>query len=169
MNIEIRKAKLEDCEELSYLKREIWETTYRGIYPDEKFDSYNYVENAHKFENIILSNDIFLYVASDNGKLVGYVAFGSPLRPFRDYSKEIVLLYIKKEYQGVGIGKKLFNLGYEYIKSLGETKFLISCNKYNLPAQGFYEKMGGKKVYIDDDMDNKSIPQIKYEYIINRY
>ena len=47
--------------------------------------------------------------------------------------------------------------------------FLISCNKYNLPAQGFYEKMGGKKVYIDDDMGNKSIPQIKYEYIINRH
>ena len=44
-DFKIRKAKSSDCFDLSLLKREIWETTYRGIYPDSKIDNYNYQEN----------------------------------------------------------------------------------------------------------------------------
>ena len=50
---EIRKANYSDCQNLSLLKREIWETTYRGIYPDEKINNYNYAENEIKFKKII--------------------------------------------------------------------------------------------------------------------
>ena len=50
---EIRKANYSDCQKLSLLKREIWETTYRGIYPDEKINNYNYAENEIKFKKII--------------------------------------------------------------------------------------------------------------------
>lgn len=41
-DFKIRKALYSDCFNLSLLKREIWETTYRGIYPDEKIDNYDY-------------------------------------------------------------------------------------------------------------------------------
>ena len=34
--MEIRIATDEDCRSLATLKRRVWETTYRGIYPDEK-------------------------------------------------------------------------------------------------------------------------------------
>lgn len=31
-----RKATIEDCRNLSELKREVWITTYSGIYPQER-------------------------------------------------------------------------------------------------------------------------------------
>lgn len=161
---EIRIAVYSDCRELSLLKREIWETTYRGIYPDEKIDNYDYLKNEEKFKNYIDNPNQLLYVVLNNDKIIGYIEFGEPSRPFKDFTQEIGLFYIKKDFQRHGIGRKLFNLAFDYIKSTGADKFFISCHKYNLNAQKFYEKMGGKVVYVDDDLANNGIPQIKFEY-----
>lgn len=42
----------------------------------------------------------------------------------------------------------------------------VCCNKYNVPAQKFYERMGGSIIHIDDDNEDMSIPQIKFLYKI---
>lgn len=39
--MEIRLAREEDCRSLALLKRRVWESTYRGIYPNDKLDKYN--------------------------------------------------------------------------------------------------------------------------------
>lgn len=165
-NLIIRKATYSDCKELSYLKREIWETTYRGIYPDAKLDSYDYLKNEEKFKNYIDNPNQQLYVVTDNNVIIAYIEFGKPFRPFENYEQEIGLFYIRKDYQGSGLGKKLFDFAYEYIKITSVDKFFISCHKYNFNAQKFYEKMGGKIVKVDDDMANNGLPQVKYEYKI---
>ena len=165
-NLSIRLANYSDCTILALLKKEIWETTYRGIYPDEKIDNYNYIENEKKFKDFVDNPKQHLYVLLDNDKIIGYIEFGLPFRPFNNYKQEIGLFYIKKEYQRTGIGKTLFYFAFNYIKNTGVDKFFISCHKYNLNAQKFYEKMGGKVVQIDDDCDNNGFPHIKYEYTI---
>lgn len=165
-NIDIRRATIADCHYLSLLKREIWETTYRGIYPDEKLDSYDYIKNEEKFKNFVLDQNRELYVAVDNDILIGYIEFGIPFRPFMNYTQEIGLFYIKKDYQKCGLGRRLFNLAVNYIKNTGADKFFISCHKYNFNAQKFYEKMGGTIVHIDKDSENNNIPQVKFEYKI---
>ena len=166
MNYIIRMARENDCNELSELKYKVWQTTYRGIYPDYKFYNFDYEKNANSFKRIVNNPEIQLFVVEDKGKIIGYMDFGAPFRPFKDYKQEIGLLYVLKEYQGKGIGRKLFNLAYESIKKNGFNEFFISCNKYNISAQTFYEKMGGEVIHIDDDNEDKSIPQIKYLYKI---
>ena len=162
----IRQAIKEDCPKLSILKKQIWETTYRGIYPDEKIDNYDYSENQKKFKNFIDNASQQLYVVEDKNELIGYIEFGEPHRPFQDYSQEIGLFYIREDYQRQGLGRKLFNMAYDYIKNTGVDKFFISCHKYNTNAQKFYEKMGGKVVQLDENSVSDGIPQIKYEYIV---
>ncbi len=164
-NINIRLIILEDCSKLSKLKREVWETTYRGIYPDEKLDNYDYVRNKKVFETYVNNESKYLYVALDKEDIIGYIEFGAPNRAFEDFKQEIGLFYIKKEYQNKGIGKKLFKLAYDKIFITGVNKFFISCSKYNKNAIGFYTNMGGKIIHTDiDDIDN---PQVKFEYIKN--
>lgn len=51
----------------------------------------------------------------------------------------------------------LFFLEYNEIKNKGYDKFFISCNKYNINARKFYEKMSGKLIAVDEDNDNKRI------------
>ncbi len=165
-NIKIRLATYEDCKKLPLLQLEIWETTFRGIYPDEKFDNFNFEIKQKKFESFIDSSFQQLYVVTDNGELVGYFEFGKPYRPFQDYTQEIGLLYLKKDYQKQGLGRKMFDIAVKHIKETGIDKFFISCNKFNLNAQNFYLKMGGRVVHIDEDDANDGVPQIKYEYLI---
>lgn len=73
-------------------------------------------------------------------------------------------MYVLKNYQKCGIGRHFFEKCKQYFKNKGYKKFIISCNKYNYPAQSFYEKMGGQIIYVDDDSQDKSLPQIKYLY-----
>ena len=163
----IRLATENDCEELSKLKHEVWNETYRGIYPDEKIDKFDYEKNKNTFIKIVNNPEIELYVVEQNKKIVGYMDYGTPYRPFRDYEQEIGLLYLLKECQSIGLGRKLFNIAYNQIKEKGYKEFFISCNKYNYPAHKFYEKMGGTIIHIDEDNEDKSIPQVKFLYKIN--
>ncbi|MBE5755442.1 MAG: GNAT family N-acetyltransferase [Clostridiales bacterium] len=166
-NYEIRKATESDCKELAAVKLQVWETTYRGIYSDAKIDGYNYTEQEEKFKYLANSKDQHLYIATLNEKIVGYMCYGKALRPFKTYKNEIILFYILKEHQGQGLGRALFDFGYTKLKEMGTNQFIISCNKYNIPAQGFYAKMGGKLIHTDDDNENKSLPQVKFLYQIN--
>lgn len=160
----IRKAKIEDCETISKLKLEIWETTYRGIYPDSKFDNYDFEKNTAKFKEIIEKENTHLYVVTHNDIIVGYVNFGIPWRPFKDYTHDVTLLYLRKDFQKCGLGKQLFNLAYDYFRSIDVHRFFISCSKDNMNGRAFYEKMGG--VIVDSGDNNDEIPQVKFEYLI---
>lgn len=163
----IRLATKNDCYSLSDVKFNVWNTTYRGIYPDAKIDNYDFEMQANKFKDIMDNPEVELYVVEQDGRIVGYMSYGTPPRPFEDYKQEIILLYILKECQGTGLGRKLFSIAYNKMKEKGYTEFLISCNKYNYPAQKFYEKMGGKIIHADKDEDDKSIPQVKFLYTID--
>ena len=162
----IRLAEEKDCAELSRLKQQVWNETYRGIYSDEKIDNFDYKKNSEKFRNILNNPDISLYVVEDNNKLVGYMDCGVPYRPYKEYKQEIGLLYLLKDYQRTGIGKELFNIAVNKIKENGYNEFFVCCNKYNINAQEFYKKMGGIIDETDNEDIDKSIPQVTFIYKI---
>jgi len=77
--MEIRLADKNDSKELSYLKKEVWETTYRGIYDDEVIDNYDYVKREEKFNNLIDDDSQEVYVCVVDNKIIGYMVLGSSL------------------------------------------------------------------------------------------
>ena len=164
----IRLAVTDDCQELASVKRKVWESTYRGIYPDAKIDNFDVKVQAEKFLKIITNPDIKLFVAVNRGKIVGYMSCGAPIRPYKDYEQEIGLLYVLKDHQGMGIGKAFFELATKEIREGGYEEFFISCNKFNANARNFYEYMGGKLVSVDDDKADKSEVQVKYHYNVKK-
>ena len=58
MDYKIRLATIDDCNELSNLKHDVWVSTYRGIYPDEKLDNFDYEKNAKTVRKIIENPEI---------------------------------------------------------------------------------------------------------------
>lgn len=168
MDYEIRLAIKMDIKNLAILKQKVWSETYRGIYSDDIIDNFDYEKAEETFLNIFNNDKISLYVVESNNELVGYMDVGIPIMKFGNYEQEIGLLYLRKAFQKRGIGRELFNLGYNEIKNNGYNEFFISCNKYNTNARNFYEKMGGKLVQEDDDnkCDNKRFIQAKYHYDI---
>lgn len=164
-NYIIRLAKESDCVNLAKLRKEVWEETYRGIYNDDIIDNYNYADAINMFKNLLSCTNIFLYVVESKKNLVGYMSVGKPYREFRNYNQEIGLLYLKSSFQKRGIGRELFNIAKEKIKESGNKNFFISCNKYNVNARMFYEKMSGKLVFEDkDNFEDKRPVQVKYHF-----
>ena len=155
--ITYRKAIATDCHELAVLKGLVWNTTYKGIYPDEKLTGYDIVKNETIFQNIISNPNIELYVALDGKKSVGLMTCGKPYRPFQNFQQEIGLLYILKEYQRQGIGTAFFDIARKQVKTSGYTEFFLSVNSQNYAAQKFYQTMGGT-VICEDGV------QIKYSF-----
>lgn len=164
MMIEIRKAKECDCKELAIIKKQVWTTTYLNIYPKEKINAYQIEKNENKFKQMIREKKQELYVVMIDQKIIGYFSVGEILRPFQHYTHDIGLIYLLKEYQGNGIGTMIFTFCKEKLLEKGITEFIISCNKYNNPAQRFYKKMGGTMIHTDLDQEDRSQPQVKFLY-----
>ncbi len=159
--MEIKEATVNMCRRIAEVKYEVWTTTYRDIYPEYKFKNFNFDTETKKFESLIFNPNVNLFVGTENNKIIGYMAVGKSDRPFDDNLKEIILLYVLKDYQKMGFGKQFFNYAYNLLKLQGEKEFIISCNKFNKNALAFYEKMGGKIIHIDEDFEDKSLSQIK--------
>ena len=111
MEYSIRKATKNDVKNLAILKQKVWDETYRGIYSDDIIDNFDYEKSEESFQSLINNKDISFYVVESNEELVGYMDVGIPIRKFDNYEQEIGLLYLRKDFQKIGIGKELFVLG----------------------------------------------------------
>ena len=158
--MQIVLANIKDAKALSYLKKEVWETTYRGIYDDSYIDNYDYGKREEKFKNLIVDTTQEVYVCKDNNRIVGYMVLGAPLHESLDgYELCINDLGIDVSYRGQGIGKMFVDIAKEKGK-----KLFNCCNCYNANAQKFYEKMGGTLIKTSIDETDKAMCQVYYVY-----
>jgi hypothetical protein len=53
-DIVYRKATIEDCYSIAELKGIVWNTTYKGIYPDERLMNYDVNKNEQIMPHIFI-------------------------------------------------------------------------------------------------------------------
>lgn len=166
MNEDVKfiKAEKEDCYALARIKKEVWNTTYRGIYKDSDLDDFDYNKHELKFINGLDG----LYIIKLSEKIIGYFCFSYPKYPYKDYKYCLNSLYILKDYQGLGIGKKVFKFIINYCNDNEINEFFTSANKYNENAQKFYQKMGGILENIEDKDEDKSYHQCQFVFKVNK-
>lgn len=151
--IKIRYAEFGDVENIIDVNLKTWRTTYGGIV-DEDFllklemgrdDSVKRAkDNFSKRE--IEGRKIYDCVATHGENVVGMLTYGK----CREEDKlglsncgEIYAIYILKEYQQRGIGKRLINFAIEDLANENYEKFIIWALKEN-PSVEFYKKIGGE-------------------------
>lgn len=145
---------------ISELRREIWSTTYRGIYSDERIDNYNYEEHRQRDLRRIRDTSYRVYLIVNDGEPIGYFNF------LTGETVYIQSLYVRREYQRQGIGKQAFSLLKEYCCTRGFDKFTCNCNSHNYPAQEFYRSMGGTVIRQDEGHADKYDDQITFEFCV---
>ncbi len=108
-------------------------------------------EDQVLFLNSVLSKDNKIFIAIDNKKVVGMIAFNED---------EINQLYIHNDYQGKGLGRKLLELA----KNNSKGRLTLYTFEVNHKAQRFYENNGFK--IIGRGYENEeNLEDIKYEWI----
>jgi len=94
------------------------------------------------------NNDSVVFVANDNGKLIGF----TQLYPsFSSVSMKRVWilndLYVEEPYRRRGIAKLLMSVAEEYAKESGAVKVILATHISNITAQKLYEA----RDYIKDE------------------
>ena len=129
------------------LRKRIWATTYRGLYPDSMIGNYNYAWHLDKELKRIRNPQYRVYRIVKDDCNIGYLS---------TRKTDVVMLqslYVLEEYQHQGIGRLAFDFVKQYCKENEADSFVCHCLPENWNARKFYDKMGGK--VIGEDMDNE--------------
>ncbi len=143
MNYVIRDEKISDLRDVNHIVTISWNETYKGLVPDDFLNNlYNNEEERIKRNIQEFGKDKEL-VLEVEGKIVGFVRYGVANDKELVNCGEVIALYVLKDYQKYGYGKKLVFAAFKRLKELGFDKVIIACLKGNR-ANEFYQHIGGK-------------------------
>ena len=129
-NVNIREAEKKDYEKLMKL--------YNAFVGDERYSD----KNGDSFEEVLASENNFVYVAEDKGNLVGFVSFS--VRTVIRYPKPIAEMdeiYVTPAYRRKKLGTKLMETALEKAGDLGCHRMFIETHYDHELAHNLYEKM----------------------------
>lgn len=146
-NIEYRPFQNGDEREVYAVVLKSWRHAYGGIYSPEFIE--NFINTHYAPEKLrsllpkLKKGKMFFQVAVDNNrnKIVGFCNIGD-----RGEGMELFRIYLLPSYIGKGIGKRLLQLGEEFIKSKGINKYFCYVHKNNQLGINFYLKSGFKHI-----------------------
>jgi ribosomal protein S18 acetylase RimI-like enzyme len=106
----IRKALKNDIKELAELASTTYVDAFGSSFRQEELQSRLEQTRSESYFAKVLKRDVIL-VAEKHTRFVGYVEFGKPdlLVATEENDQEISRLYVRKEWQGKGIGKSLID------------------------------------------------------------
>ena len=147
----IRKASHEDIERIAFINAESWKTTYQGIVTQLFLDTLTTEQQLPRAKRLLESPEISCIVAYDkhSGLVAGFACFGKNREPNVDADCELQAIYLLQEYQGLGIGKTLFQFGFKELIEKFNKKMMVSVFEANKIARDFYERQGGKLIGSD--------------------
>ena len=148
-----KKATVDDWQTIADIGRQSWEETFTGIqhYTPELVAGYTTgAFNKPKILSEMADPDCWLYLVSENSEAppLGYIKLKRDGAPECVKDRNIMgldRLYFLKKMQGKGLGRKAFEFCLGEAKKMGYPEIWLSVWEHNLPAIGFYEKMGCKR------------------------
>jgi ribosomal protein S18 acetylase RimI-like enzyme len=143
--IEIRLARPDDAGPIADVHDQAWRYAYRGVIPGPDLERMVQRRGPRWWKNAI-DRKTRIVVLSFGGVIAGYATYGRNRAATLPYQGEIFEIYIRPEYQGIGLGRRLFkavrrDLAGHEVKSL-----LVWALADNENACGFYKRLGGKPV-----------------------
>lgn len=147
--VTIRRASIEDAAAIARVYVDCWRSTYAGLLPDDLLLRPNAVEREERWWRRSLSRrrgGLLVFVAEDSAHGVIGFASGGPSRDRGlDYGGEVYTLYVDDDFQGLGIGRRLFVVVSERLAAGARDSVVVWVLNGN-PARFFYEALGGKCV-----------------------
>jgi ribosomal protein S18 acetylase RimI-like enzyme len=145
--ITLREATTHDAPGIARVQVDTWRSTYRGIVADDYLDDMSYDRQADLFRKDILEkkDERFLLAETAGGEIVGFAIAGPERLGNPHFRGEVYALYVRPEYQGRGIGRRLFFEAVRGLRRQGIDSLLLWVFPEN-PATAFYASLGGRPI-----------------------
>lgn len=141
-DIIIRKAGIEDMQDIQTLNNKLFEYEYDGWDKDLKL-GWPFDEAGKNYFVDMINNQI-VYIALDNDKPIGYLAGNTKAENAYLSIKvaEIDNMFVDDEYRGNNVGTMLIDKFKEYCVEKDITTFKVNASAPNIKAIEFYKKNG---------------------------
>ena len=168
LTVVFREAVPSDAPVLTDTRRKAWGSTYRGIYPDEMIDNFDFACYLARDVKRIEDPEQLVYLLMDGDTCGGYLCIGPPAwGAYKDFGFCLNALYILPPYQGQGFGRQAFALTAAECRRRGFQKFFCGCNAHNHKARNFYGHMGGHLGAARLGHRNPAEDQVYFEFALN--
>jgi len=142
---ETRRAAPFDANHIFRIHKESWVNAYSGILPHKSLTRMVNRRDPKWWASAIKKSAIIL-VMEFGDKVVGYATIGPNRVSSFSAEGEIYEIYMKPEYQGLGLGSKLFQNAQDELKRRGYKGSVVWVLSENDKAVSFYTNAGGNPI-----------------------
>lgn len=142
--VEFRRASIEDIPVIGALASVVFPYTYRDILSSEQIDyMMQWMYSPESLHQQMEQDGHIYYLAYWDGAAVGYLS----IQPEGEGIYHLQKLYVLPSYQGMKLGRMLFEHAISIIRELhpASCQMRLNVNRQNR-ALAFYEKMGMTKI-----------------------
>ena len=143
--VSIRHAKPADAEALSNVFDSAWREAYRGIIPGVTLEKMLTRRGPRWWRSTVTRGRPLVVIDLGQG-VAGYISYGRCRDRALPAEGEIDEFYLLPEYQGLGLGRRLFQAVRNDLRDKGMNRVAIWALEDNERACTFYERMGGRSV-----------------------
>lgn len=162
-----RPVAQEDVPALVRLRLATREETYRGVYPDEWIDGFDFAASEGRFKKMAADEDQRVCFILCGGQIAGYFCYGREQEETLPKDSVCInMLYLLRAFQRRGIGQEAIEQVRAYCRSIGRDRFYNGCNLYNENAIRFYRAMGGRVISWSSVGGNKAKDQLVFEHLV---
>ena len=145
LTIDIRKAEPRDADAIAEVHHDAWEGAYAGIIPYRALSKMLNRRGPTWWANAI-SRAASVLVVELGGEVVAYATLGRNRARELRQEGEIYELYVRPEYQGIGLGSRLFAAARARLAAHGLKGLVVWALEENANAVQFYAGSGGRDV-----------------------
>jgi ribosomal protein S18 acetylase RimI-like enzyme len=145
LTIDIRRAEEKDAPAIADVHAQSWLGAYSGIIPHRALTKMVGRRGREWWENAIRRASAILVVEVGDA-VVGYATLGRNRARELPHQGEIYEIYIRPEYQGVGLGSRLFAAARDRLARHGLKGLVVWALEDNGTALSFYHGAGGRDV-----------------------
>ena len=144
----IRPATLADAPAIAQVRVNAWRATYRGMIPDAYLDAMKVEDSESLWARVLGAgpNTTSTFVAEDDAGVVGFASGVMKPEAKLGFDCELTGIYLVREVQRAGIGRRLMAAVAAAQRSHGATAMIAWVIASNKGARAFYEQMGGELV-----------------------
>jgi ribosomal protein S18 acetylase RimI-like enzyme len=162
VTIDIRRAEPRDAQAIADVHHQAWRGAYAGIIPHRALNAMISRRGDEWWANAIRRSATVL-VVEIGGKVAGYTTVGRNRARGLPQQGEIYELYLRPEYQGVGLGSRLFAAARQKLADHGLKGMVVWALEDNTNALSFYAGAGGRDVAEGVEVfDQKALKKVAF-------
>jgi L-amino acid N-acyltransferase YncA len=130
--MQIRKAELGDAQGIAKVHVDSWRTTYKDIIPEDYLNNLSYEQRTKLWKKNITREDSYVVIAENKeGQIIGFADARRKENNEVRNSCDLTSIYLLENYQGIGIGKKLFKDLFMNFKQKGFEEIFVEVLEEN--------------------------------------